>query len=81
MHDDEVTLDDVLDECVIWGTPDKVADDILALRQEIGDFGTLLYAGKDWADPQLGRRSMTLLAERSLPAINSAISREKLAAQ
>jgi alkanesulfonate monooxygenase SsuD/methylene tetrahydromethanopterin reductase-like flavin-dependent oxidoreductase (luciferase family) len=81
MSDDEVTLEGVLDECVIWGTPDKVADDILALREEVGDFGTLLYAGKDWADKELGRKSMILLAEKSLPKINDAINAEGLAAQ
>lgn len=81
MSDDAVTLDGVLDDCVIWGTPDKVADDILALRDEIGDFGTLLYAGKDWADVGLARRSMTLLAEQCLPRINAAIGAPEMAAQ
>lgn len=81
MHDDEVTLEGVLEECVIWGTPDKVADEILALRDEVGDFGTLLYAGKDWADVTLGKRSMVLLAEQALPLVNGAIDREKVAAQ
>jgi alkanesulfonate monooxygenase SsuD/methylene tetrahydromethanopterin reductase-like flavin-dependent oxidoreductase (luciferase family) len=77
MHDDEVTLEGVLDQCVIWGTPDKVAYDILALRDRIGDFGTLLYAGKDWADVQLGRRSMILLAEKTQPMVNAAINQSK----
>jgi len=81
MHDDEVTLEGVLEECVIWGTPDKVADELLGLREEVGDFGTLLYAGKDWADKELGRKSMILLAEKALPLVNSAIDREKVAAQ
>lgn len=81
MTDDEVTLEGVLDECVIWGTPDKVADDILALRDEVGDFGTLLYAGKDWADVELGRNSMVLLAEKCLPKINDAIKSDGMAAE
>ncbi|AXS41759.1 LLM class flavin-dependent oxidoreductase [Breoghania sp. L-A4] len=72
MSDDEVTLDKVLDDLVIWGTPDKVADEVLAFREQTGDFGTLLYAGKDWADRDLARRSMVLLAEQVLPGINSA---------
>ena len=38
-----------------------------------GDFGTLLYAGKDWEDKALGRRSMELMAERVMPAVNAAI--------
>jgi alkanesulfonate monooxygenase SsuD/methylene tetrahydromethanopterin reductase-like flavin-dependent oxidoreductase (luciferase family) len=81
MPDDAVTLDGVLEDCVIWGTPDKVADDLLALRDEIGDFGTLLYAGKDWADAALGRRSMILLAEKVMPTVGDAIARQPAAAQ
>lgn len=73
MSDDEVTLEMVMDECITWGTPNKVTDEILALRDEVGDFGTLLYAGKDWADVDLSRRSMVLLAEKCRPAINEAI--------
>ena len=71
--DDEITLDYVCEKLIIWGTPDKVADDILAFRENIGDFGTLLYAGKDWADVALGRRSMILAAERVMPLVNAAI--------
>ena len=77
MSDDEVTLDRVLEDCVIYGTPDKVADDILALRDNVGDFGTLLYAGKDWADVELGRNSMILLAEKTMPVVNAAIGTMK----
>lgn len=72
--DEEVTLDAVCDRLIIWGTPDKVADDLLAFREEVGDFGTLLYAGKDWAEPQLGRRSMILLAEQVKDRVNAAIA-------
>ena len=60
-------------DCIIWGTPDKVADDLLALREEVGDFGKLLYAGKDWADVELGRNSMIKLAEKTMPIVNAAI--------
>jgi alkanesulfonate monooxygenase SsuD/methylene tetrahydromethanopterin reductase-like flavin-dependent oxidoreductase (luciferase family) len=67
--DDTIDLDRVLDDLVVWGTPDKVADELLAFRERIGNFGTLLYAGKDWADPALGRRSMVLLAEKVRPRI------------
>ena len=70
--DDEVTLEHVCDRLIIWGTPDKVADELLAFREETGEFGTLLTAGKDWADPALARRSMVLLAEQVKPAVNDA---------
>jgi alkanesulfonate monooxygenase SsuD/methylene tetrahydromethanopterin reductase-like flavin-dependent oxidoreductase (luciferase family) len=73
--DDEVSLDTVCDALITYGTPDKVADEILKYREEVGEFGTLLYAGKDWADPKLGRRSMQLLAEKVMPKVNAAIGK------
>jgi alkanesulfonate monooxygenase SsuD/methylene tetrahydromethanopterin reductase-like flavin-dependent oxidoreductase (luciferase family) len=67
--DSTVSLDRALNDLVIWGTPDKVADELRAFRETVGDFGTLLYAGKDWADPALARRSMILLAEKVQPRL------------
>jgi alkanesulfonate monooxygenase SsuD/methylene tetrahydromethanopterin reductase-like flavin-dependent oxidoreductase (luciferase family) len=81
MPDDAVTLEGVMDKLVIWGSPKKVADELLAFRDQVGDFGTLLYAGKDWLDRELGRRSMVLLAEKVLPALNAAIGGAKKAAE
>lgn len=77
--DHEVTLEQVCDELIIYGTPDKVADEILAFRDQVGDFGTLLYAGKDWQDRGLGRKSMILLAEKVLPRVNAAIGKTEAA--
>jgi alkanesulfonate monooxygenase SsuD/methylene tetrahydromethanopterin reductase-like flavin-dependent oxidoreductase (luciferase family) len=71
--DDEVTLESVCEKLVIYGTPDKVADELMAFREQVGDFGTLLYAGKDWRDRDLGRRSMILLAEKVLPKLDAAV--------
>jgi alkanesulfonate monooxygenase SsuD/methylene tetrahydromethanopterin reductase-like flavin-dependent oxidoreductase (luciferase family) len=70
--DSEVTLDKICDELIIYGSPNKVADELLAFRERVGDFGTLLYAGKDWTDRDLARRSMVLMAEKVLPAVNAA---------
>lgn len=67
--DATVDLERVLDDLVIWGTPEKVADELLAFGGAVGRFGTLLYAGKDWADPALARRSMILLAEKVRPRL------------
>lgn len=71
--DEEITLDYVLDRLVLTGTPDSVAEQVLALREETGDFGELVYAGLDWVDPELGRRSMELMAEQVMPKVNDAI--------
>ena len=79
--DDQVTLDAICNRLIIHGTPDSVADQILAFRQEVGDFGTLLYAGHDWADVALARRSKVLMAERVMPLVNAAIAAERRAAE
>lgn len=73
MSDDAVSLDYIFDNVVIRGSVNRVVDGILALHDKIGDFGTLLYCGKDWADPALSRRSMELMAEKVMPAVNAAI--------
>ncbi|HEY1745819.1 MAG TPA: LLM class flavin-dependent oxidoreductase, partial [Xanthobacteraceae bacterium] len=73
--DDEVTLASVCDQLVIYGSPDKVTEEILRFHNYIGDFGTLLIAGKDWRDPALAKRSMVLMAEKVLPKINAALKR------
>jgi len=71
--DDEVTIDSVCDALITYGTPDKVTEEILKYRETVGDFGTMLYAGKDWTDKELGRRSMVLMAEKVMPKVNAAI--------
>jgi hypothetical protein len=58
---------------VIAGTVNQVVDEILALREYVGDFGTLYYACTDWVDPALGRRSMELMAEQVMPRVNAAL--------
>jgi alkanesulfonate monooxygenase SsuD/methylene tetrahydromethanopterin reductase-like flavin-dependent oxidoreductase (luciferase family) len=77
--DDEITLDYVLDHCMIHGSVNKVVDGILALREEVGDFGEIVYAGMDWVDPALEKRSMTLMAEQVLPRVNAAIGKSAAA--
>lgn len=72
--DRELTTDYMVNKLVIQGTPDRVAEQILALREETGDFGEIVYAGMDWVDPKLARRSMELMAEKVMPQINAAIA-------
>lgn len=78
--DEDVSIDGVLDRLVLHGTVNKVADQILALREEIGDFGELVYAGMDWVDPALGKRSMQLMAEEVMPRVNATIRKSAAAA-
>jgi alkanesulfonate monooxygenase SsuD/methylene tetrahydromethanopterin reductase-like flavin-dependent oxidoreductase (luciferase family) len=78
--DEEITHDWVMDHCVIYGSVNKVVDRILALREEIGDFGELVYAGMDWVEPALNKRSMQLMAEEVMPRVNAAIAKSAAAA-
>jgi alkanesulfonate monooxygenase SsuD/methylene tetrahydromethanopterin reductase-like flavin-dependent oxidoreductase (luciferase family) len=71
--DHEITADFVLDRLCIYGTMNKVVDEILKLREQVGDFGELVYAGLDWVDPVLAGRSMQLMAEEVMPRVNRAI--------
>jgi hypothetical protein len=78
--DEEITHDYVMDHCVIHGSVNKVVEEILALREEIGDFGELVYAGMDWVEPALNKRSMQLMAEEVMPRVNAAIGKSAAAA-
>ncbi|MFZ3358989.1 MAG: LLM class flavin-dependent oxidoreductase, partial [Xanthobacteraceae bacterium] len=79
MTDEEVTLDYIFDNLVIRGSVNRVVDSILELHDKIGDFGTLLYCGMDWADPALSKKSMELMAEKVMPAVNAAIGKRAAA--
>jgi len=71
--DGAVTLERLLAELVLCGPVDKVVDELLALRERSGDFGEIVYAGMDWVDPALARRSMELMANEVMPRVNKAI--------
>jgi alkanesulfonate monooxygenase SsuD/methylene tetrahydromethanopterin reductase-like flavin-dependent oxidoreductase (luciferase family) len=80
--DSEITDDYLVDRLVICGSVNKVVDDILQLRDRVGDFGELVYANMDWVDPALAKRSMELMATQVMPRVDQALgtSREKCAA-
>ena len=71
--DSEVTLEDTVENLVLYGSPARVADQILAFRETVGDFGTLLYGGMDWHDREIGRNSIILMGEQVMPRVNAAL--------
>lgn len=71
----QLTHQMVRDACTIHGSPETVARKILALRDQIGDFGTLLYAAHDWTDKALMQKSMRLMAEDVMPRVNRALAK------
>ncbi len=80
LGDDPATLQPraLRDACVIHGSPDTVARKILELREQVGHFGTLLYAAHDWQDEARMKRSMRLMAQEVMPRVNRAL-RDKAA--
>jgi alkanesulfonate monooxygenase SsuD/methylene tetrahydromethanopterin reductase-like flavin-dependent oxidoreductase (luciferase family) len=72
--DAELTIEYMLDRLVLWGTPDRVAERILELREEAGPFGEIVYANMDWVDERLARRSIELMATEVMPRVNAAIT-------
>ena len=82
MHENEgdaaVTVTRLLDRLVLCGSVDKVVDQLLGLREQAGDFGEIVYAGMDWVDPALARRSMELMATEVMPRVNRAIGASAL---
>jgi alkanesulfonate monooxygenase SsuD/methylene tetrahydromethanopterin reductase-like flavin-dependent oxidoreductase (luciferase family) len=69
MADDECTADVIMNECVIHGSPRTVLDKLVALRERVGPFGTLLQIGLDWGGPNEAweRDGMRLLAHEVMP--------------
>jgi len=65
--DDDITMDTVKRALIIAGSPRRVLDQLVALREETGHFGTLLMGGHDWDKPALWKRSMELLANDVMP--------------
>jgi len=73
----KTTFDDIVNELVICGSVNSVVDQILSLYDKTGGFGELLYAGIDWVDPTIARRSMVLMAEQVMPKVNEALKLRK----
>jgi alkanesulfonate monooxygenase SsuD/methylene tetrahydromethanopterin reductase-like flavin-dependent oxidoreductase (luciferase family) len=57
---------------VIAGGPETVAEKLLAVREEIGPFGTMVLTGLDWDDKALWKRSMALMAQEVMPRLRQA---------
>jgi alkanesulfonate monooxygenase SsuD/methylene tetrahydromethanopterin reductase-like flavin-dependent oxidoreductase (luciferase family) len=70
MRDDEVTVDTFIEQRTVFGSPKTVVEKLVALRKEIGPFGTLLLSSVDWAGPNAAweRESLSRIAQDVMPA-------------
>jgi len=64
-----VTVEYLLDNLWIVGSPDDVAEKIRALYDYLGGFGVLLVMGHEWQPKEQWIRSMTLLVEEVMPRL------------
>ena len=76
---DALTHEALRDNYTIYGSPSTVAEKIMAFREDIGHFGTLVLTAQDWLDADAMQRSMKLLAEEVMPSVNSAIGSQEAA--
>jgi hypothetical protein len=67
IFDDAATVDVIKHAQIIAGGPRRVLDQLVALCDGIGPFGTLLMTGHDWDLAKLWRGSMELLAKEVMP--------------
>jgi alkanesulfonate monooxygenase SsuD/methylene tetrahydromethanopterin reductase-like flavin-dependent oxidoreductase (luciferase family) len=69
MSDEDATVEAIIDGCTLYGSPKTMLDKLVAFRDEVGPFGTLLMTGVDWLGPNEAweRQSMQLMAEAVMP--------------
>jgi alkanesulfonate monooxygenase SsuD/methylene tetrahydromethanopterin reductase-like flavin-dependent oxidoreductase (luciferase family) len=69
MSDEEATVEAITEGCMIYGSPKTFLDKLVAFRDTVGPFGTLLMTGLDWSGPNRAweRDSMRLLAQEVMP--------------
>jgi alkanesulfonate monooxygenase SsuD/methylene tetrahydromethanopterin reductase-like flavin-dependent oxidoreductase (luciferase family) len=79
--DADITVDDIIESRLIYGSPRTVATKLATLRKAIGPFGTLLISGMDWSGPnaEWERESLTLLAREVRPLLREQIAIDEAA--
>jgi alkanesulfonate monooxygenase SsuD/methylene tetrahydromethanopterin reductase-like flavin-dependent oxidoreductase (luciferase family) len=71
LRDEELTVDAIIEGRVTYGSPETVAEKLIAFRNAVGPFGTLLVTGVDWSGRNAvwGRESMHRLAQEVMPIV------------
>ena len=69
MADSDLTIEYLMDNMWIVGSPDDVANKIRNLYHQVGGFGVLLAMGHEWEPKEQWEHSMRLLADEVLPKL------------
>ena len=70
MPDSDVTVDYLIDNVFIVGSPDEVVDKLQKVRDEVGGFGVLLTMGHEWDPREPWMHSVKLLKEEVVPRLS-----------
>lgn len=62
-------VNEALEQQIIVGSAKTVTDKLIAFRDDVGPFGTLLMTGYDWDDEDLWKGSTRKLAEDVMPVV------------
>jgi alkanesulfonate monooxygenase SsuD/methylene tetrahydromethanopterin reductase-like flavin-dependent oxidoreductase (luciferase family) len=83
MRDDEITVNGIIEERVIFGSPQTVAQKLLAIREICGPVGTFLVTGADWSGPneEWESESLRRLAKEVMPLVNAGEKSVRFAAE
>jgi alkanesulfonate monooxygenase SsuD/methylene tetrahydromethanopterin reductase-like flavin-dependent oxidoreductase (luciferase family) len=69
MADSDLTIEYLMDNMWIVGSPDDVANKIRNLYHQVGGFGVLLAMGHEWEPKEQWENSMRLLADEVMPKL------------
>ena len=71
-----MTLEQIIADCVIAGSPATVLDRLVALRDRAGAFDHVLMAGLDWSGPNAAweQETMHRMAEEVMPRLRQHIA-------
>ena len=69
MPDEDVTLEYLMDNVWIVGSPDDVAEQLREIYKTVGGFGVLLAMGHEWQPKDKWVKSLTLLKNEVMPKL------------
>jgi len=71
MPDSDVTVEYLVDNIFIVGSPEEVTEKLLSLEESVGGFGTLMAMGHEWEPEGFWKESMGLLKQEVMPKVEA----------
>ena len=65
-----LTWEEAAESKVSWGSAETVLENLVALREDVGHFGTLTITAHEWDEPAFCQRAMRMLALEVMPRLS-----------